>query len=406
MARARVRRVAALAAGIAVPVIVLTACGSSSSGSSSNGSASSGASSAAPADTPAASGTAAATGVPTLAQLYQGNEGKPPASSPPAAKGKTVWWISCGQQSAACSGYAAAGKAAAEAIGWNFHLADGNLNVANGYATAMRTALAAHPDAIIEDGFSCSTVQPELEQAKQQNVPVIGVDTTDCNDDKTGPALFSVPMTYSTQYATPQEWWTGWGEWSGNFVAADSGGNAKVIVADGQGDPQFTYLDNGFKSALAKCAGCSIVADVPWTLSSLGPSGAWLPALRNALLKNPDATYVWFPFDFNTVESGGAKAVLASGSKAKVISNTGLGNALDLIRSGQVYAEATAKSSEWESWAAIDELNRYFNHQPSVSEGLGFISITKDHNLPATAGANYQTSVPFEQLYKKAWGVS
>jgi ribose transport system substrate-binding protein len=163
-------------------------------------------------------------------------------------------------------------------------------------------------------------------------------------------------------------------------------------------------LATGFKDALAKCSGCTVI-NVPWTLADLAPNGPWVTALRNALIKNPDAAYVWFPFDFNAIESGGTKAVLQSGSKAKVISNTGLGEALDLVRSGQLYAEATSRSSEWESWAAIDELNRHFNKQSSVAEGLGYISITKDHNLPATAGSSYQPAVDFAAAYKKAWGV-
>ncbi|NKQ55508.1 substrate-binding domain-containing protein [Amycolatopsis sp. K13G38] len=385
MNRLKLRRLAIVAIGVALPTLLLTACSGGSGGTSSGSSSADKAS---------------------LGQLFKGDEGTPPTSSPPAAKGKNVWWISCGQVSAACSGYAAAGQAAAQAIGWDFHIADGNLNQANGEATAFRTALAAHPDAIILDAFSCSNLQPELQQAKQQGVPVMGVETTDCSDAGTGPSLFTVPLIYGENYPGQKAWWTGWGTWSGDFVAADSGGQAKIIAAPGQGDPQYDFLYAGFKDALAqKCPKCTIVTEVPWTLADLAPNGPWVTALRNALIKNADADYVWFPFDFNAVESGGAKAVLQSGSKAKVLANSGSGNALDLIRSGQLYAEASAKSSEWESWAAIDELNRHFNGQPSVPEGLGFVSLDKTHNLPSQPGSNYQTTVDYQAMYKKAWGV-
>jgi ribose transport system substrate-binding protein len=338
-------------------------------------------------------------------QLLKGNEGKPPTTSPPPAKGKNVWWISCGQQTQSCASYAAAGKAAAEALGWTFHLADGNLNQANGYATAMRTALAAKPDAIIQDAFSCSTVQPELQQAKQQKVAVIGVETTDCSDAGTGPSLFTVPMVYSKTYPDNKAWWTGWGQQLGEFVAADSGGNGKIITAFGKGDPQFDLLNAGFEDALKECSGCSVVADVPWTVTDLAPNGPWVTALRNALIKNPDAEYVVWPFDTNAVDSGGAKAVLQSGSKAKVVSGIGTAPALDLLRSGQIYAEGVARDSDWVSWAAMDQLNRYFNGQPSVPQGLGFVSIDKNHNMPKNPGEGYKTSVDFQALYKKAWGV-
>jgi ribose transport system substrate-binding protein len=404
----------ATAVGIALPVILLAACSSGSTGAagttspaSPSGAAATGSGAVAASASPGSSGPAAgdaATGTPTREELFKGNEGTPPASSPPAAKGKSIWWISCGQQAEACAGYAAAGQQAAEALGWDFHLADGNLNNANGYATAMRTALAANPDAIVQNAFSCSTDQPELQQAKQQGVPVIGVETTDCSDAG-GPSLFTVPMIYSEDYPDNKAWWTGWGQVSAEFIAADSGGNAKIITAFGEGDPQFDFLKAGFQDAIAKCSGCEVVADVPWTTADLAPNGAWVTALRNALVQHPDADYVWWPFDTNAVLSGGAKTVLQSGSKAKVVSGIGTGAALDLIRAGQLYAEGVARSDEWVSWAAIDQLNRKFNNESSAPQGLGFVAIDSTNNMPAEAGANYQTPVDFKALYKKAWGV-
>ena len=415
MSRPRFRSLTAVAVGVVLPAILLTGCSGGSSPSSSP--ASSNSSSAATSGASASSGpgsnssSAAQSGAgpsndaPTLAQLLKGNEGTPPTSSPPAATGKSIWWISCGQQAESCAQFAAAGKDAAEALGWEFHLADGNLNNANGYATAMRTALAAHPDAIVQDAFSCSTDQPELQQAKQQGVAVIGLETTDCSDAGNGPSLFTVPMIYSDTYPDNKAWWTGWGQVSAEFIAADSGGTAKVITAHGQGDPQFDFLKAGFQDVMAKCSGCSVVAEVPWTTADLAPNGAWVTALRNALVQHPDATYVWWPFDTNAVLSGGAKTVLQSGSKAKVVSGLGTGPALDLIRSGQLYAEGVARSDAWLSWAAIDQLNRHFNNQPSAPQGLGFVAIDSTHNMPAQTGANYQTPVDFKALYKKAWGV-
>lgn len=385
MARLKLRYLAAAVMSMAVSTTML-ACSSTDSGS--------------PASTVTAQKDSAA-----LEVVLKGNESTPPATSPPAAKDKSVWFISCGQQTASCASYAAAGKEAAEALGWDFHLADGNLNQANGYATAMRTALAAQPDAIIQDAFSCSTVQPELERAKQQGVPVLGLETLDCSDTGSGPTLFTIPMIYSETYPDNKSWWTGWGEWSAKYLAADSGGTAKVITNMGQGDPQFDLLNNGFKSELAKCSGCSILTDVSWTVSDLAPNGPWVTALRNALIKYPDAGYVWWPFDTNGVDIGGAKAVLQSGHKAKVVSGIGTGPGLDLVRSGQMHAEGVARSSDWLSWAAMDQVNRHFNGQPSVPQGVGFISIDKEHNLSSTSGEDYKTSVPFKELYKKAWGV-
>jgi ribose transport system substrate-binding protein len=384
----RLRRATAAAVGASLSIVVLAACSDSGSGGSDTA-----------ASEPSGQGSA------TLDALYEGNEGTPPSTSPPAAKDKEVWWISCGQVSSACSTYAAAGQEAAEAIGWDFHIADGNLNIANGEATALKTAIAANPDAIVLDAFGCTGVQPQLQQAKAAGIPVLGLSNTDCSDAGTGPSLFTVPMVYSDTVPGHKEFWTSWGDWSARYVSADSGGDAKIIAAFGEGDPQFDFLKEGFESGLeAECPNCEVV-EVPWTLADLAPNGPWVTALRNALIQNPDADYVWFPFDFNAVESGGAKVVLQSGSKAKVISNTGLNGALDMVRSGQMYAEAVSFDVDWPSWAAIDQLNRHFNDEDSVPQGLGFVAVDKDHNLPAESGQNFQSQVDFRSMYQEAWGV-
>jgi len=390
MVRNRHRRLAALAAGVVIPVFALAACGSSSGGSGDSGSTGSG-----------DKGSSAA-----LDAAFKGDESAPPSTSPKPATGKTVYWLSCGEVTQSCASYTAAGKEAAEAIGWNFKVVDGNLNQANGYANAMRTAIAAKPDAIVQDAFSCAADQPQLQQAKKLGIPVIGVETVDCSDAKVGPKLFTIDMVYSEKYPTHAAWWTGWGEWAASFIAADSGGKAKIITAPGKGDPQFDFYNSGFDKTLTqKCSGCKVVDEVSWTVADLAANGPWVTGLRNSLVKNPDADYVWVPFDTNAVESGGAKAVLQAGGKAKLLSGIGSGSAMDLIREGQIAAESVARSSDWVSWAAIDQINRHFAGEKSVPQGLGFISIDKSHNLPDKKGEAYATSVDFRSLYKKAWGV-
>jgi ribose transport system substrate-binding protein len=380
---------------VAALAVLVAACSSSSSSSATSASSSSSSTS---------SGSAlASSSFPTLAQLFNGTNGVPPTSSPPPAKGKTIWWISCGQTAASCVYYANAGKAAAEAIGWKFHLADANLNIANGNATALEAAIAAHPSAIVEDAFSCSTVEPALEQAKADGIPVIGLETLDCSDVG-GPKLFSVSMIYSKQIPTNKALWSAFGTYAADYIIASTDEHAKVLAAFGQGDPQFNLMNAAFKAQFAKCSGCSVLASLPWTPATLSPNGPWITSLRNALIKYPDATDVWVPFDTMAVENGGAEAVATSGSHAKMVSGLGIANALDYIRSGLISAEGYAQPSAWVSWAAIDELNRYFDGQPAVPEGIGLVAIDKNHNLPP-AGQNYASNIPFEALYKKAWGV-
>jgi ribose transport system substrate-binding protein len=408
----RVVRTTAAVVSLIVAAVVIAACGSSSTTTKTGSSNASGATTTASASTtPVSASTTssgastASSGLLTLSQLYKGNSTPPPATSPKPAKNVNVWWVSCGQQAATCAQYSAAAKAAVQALGWTFHLADGNLNVANGYATAVRTALAANPSAIFLSAIPCSAVEPELAQAKAQHVPVMGVETLDCSATG-GPSLFTVPLVYSTTYPNDKAFWEGWGSFAANYMVADSGGDAKVIASFGEGQPFTTLQENGFKATLAKCSGCSIVANDGWTTTSLAPNGPWVTGLQGALLKYPSANYVWWPFDTNGITSGGVKAVVQSGSKAKIVGGIGIGPALQDIANGEQYAEAPAVDPGWPEWAAMDELNRYLHHQPAVPEGIGYIAVTKDHNMPASLTNGYVSAIPYQADYKKAWGVS
>ena len=77
---------------------------------------------------------------------------------------------------------------------------------------------------------------------------------------------------------------------------------------------------------------------------------------------------------------------------------------IDAVRDGTLTAITNARSVEWEGYAAIDTLNRFFNGKPPVPEGVGMALITKDHNLPAS-GDEYKASINFKAAYMKAWGI-
>jgi len=392
-------------------VLLAAACSSSSSsasgtsssaGSTSAGSTSAGSTSTGSTSTGSTTSTVVVPGVPTLQQLYKGSEAPPPPTSPPPAKGKSVWWISCAQSTPDCATRASAAQAAGKALGWDVHIADANLGLNNGYVTAMRTALAAHPSAIIQDAFSCQSDQEALQEAKQQGVLVMGPEALDCSDTG-GPKLFSVDMVYNNTERTAQEYWQAFGKYSADYIIDESGGKAKVIANLGTGDPEFALLNEAFLSELRKCSGCTIVHNVHWTISDLVPNGPWINAFRTALIKYPDATAVYFPFDFMQSTLGGAQAIRTSGLKVTGFGGTGGSDSMDLIRQGLWTADTEAYSLPWMAWAAMDELNRAFNHQSAVPEGVGFVTVDSDHNLPPTAGSDYETKIDYVSAYKKAW---
>lgn len=389
MSRSPLRRVSIIGTALAVGALGFAACSSSDSGSA-------GSSAGSTVSAPIA-------GIPSLDVLYEGTETSPPSEAPAPAADKSVWFISCGQQVSGCAAVGEATKEAVSAIGWDFKLADGNLGIGGGYNAAVRTALAAKPDALIVHGFSCADAQQSLDEARQQGVLVIGLENTDCSDEG-GPKLFTADMMYTETVKSNTDYWYQFGQRAAQYVINVSNGRAKVINnpgTDGLGE----IVDKGFTEELAKCPDCEIVDTVPAADQDVTPNGPWIQAFRSSLVRNPDATSTFLPWDFLMASVGGAQAIRES--NLKLVSFGGLGtlDSQDQIRQGLITAVPAARSVGWMGWAAVDNLNRAFQNQPAVPEGNGFVLVDQEHGLPP-AGEDYQTSVDYKSAYLKAWGIS
>jgi len=379
-------------AGAIAAVIAIAGCSSNGTSASS------------PAKSPAASASAVtdttvvAPGVPTLAQLAIGFQTDPPSSGPPAAKGKTIWWVSCGQALPACSAPPAAAQKAAGELGWKLHVADGDLDVNNGYPNAVRAAIAAHADAIVVHGIDCSYIQQPLEEAKAAGIPVIGVEAVDCPTP-----LFTAPMLYSSKAPTVQDYFVSWGTVGAAYIIDKTDGHAKVIIGSVP-EPLNTENVDGFMAMISKCHACSVVDTVNASVTGLTPGGQFQQGIGEAVVKYPTANIVYTGGDSPVILAATAVAD-AHVKNVSVVGGTGSAESLAQLRDGQLAAITAEHSAEWMGFAALDELNRVFNHQPTVPEGVGVTYITATHDLPPV-GSDFQTSINFEADYAKIWGVT
>jgi ribose transport system substrate-binding protein len=299
-----------------------------------------------------------------------------------------------------CSVTANAAKAAAQALGWTFKIADANLNINGGNETAFSEALAARPSAIIVHGVACNTITAQLQQAKQLRVPVMGVEAMDCNTPPlNGPHLYTVPMMYSTAASDTYQYFLHWGATSGAFLVDKVNGHATIISSHGT-EPNHEIVNAGFRSMFDKCSGCKVVAEVPFNNEDLTPDGPYVQRLRATLAKYPQATASFMPFDANFLV-GGAQAVHSFNPSMWLSGGSGYGAEIDLLRQGLIDG-ITAHDPQWMGWAAMDNLNRFFAGQPPAAEGIGFVVVDKNHNLPP-AGQPYESSVNYQAAYRKIW---
>jgi ribose transport system substrate-binding protein len=377
-------RVAVIGAAAVLAVSALAGCGSSSTASS----------------------TSAAVSDADLARLAKGYEGTVPASGPKADAGASVWWVSCGQSIPDCSDPAAAAQAAAKTLGMDFHIADGKLNAGGGDAAAMRTAIAANPDAIIVHGMSCSAIKQPLEEAKAAGIPVMGVEGLDCSDEPGGgPSLFTVDMQYSAKAPSAVEYFKSWGKSAADYIIAATGGQAKVIDNAGN-EPLQTLINDGFVEELKTCSGCSIVDTVRFGSPDLIPNGPWVSQFQASMAKNPTANATFLPFDAMLSLAGGVQAVKASGLDMVVAGGSGGSVGMDLVRSGDMDAVTAAHDVSWLGYGAVDEINRVLQGEKTVPEGVGVVMVDKSHNLPTSQGQSYTSSTDWKGAYDKLWGAS
>lgn len=350
-------------------------------------------------------------GIPTLNKLREGTEVLPPAKGPAPKKGANVWWVSCGESIEGCSGPAAAGKEAAAAIGFEYHIADGKLNVGGGWSEAIRSATAAGADAIIAFGISCDVAKEAIKQARDRGIVVMGVESDDCGyeGDSSNPAVKEFTDQYYSEDMTGAitgGFWEAYGRIAADYAIDASGGKAKIIINSGV-EPQTKAIDDGFRAEFAKCKTCEIVDTVKYASPDLGPNGAWIQSFRSAIVKNTGTfNGVYFPFDGFATAWGGVKALEDSGFE-KVITFGGQGfpDSEDMVRNGRLSAITSARPAGWVGYGAIDQINRALNGEERTPQGFGFTVIDKDHNLPGK-GETWNGTVDWKATYLKSWGVS
>jgi ribose transport system substrate-binding protein len=403
-------------AGLAACVVLLAACGSSSSSSSSSTSTNESAE-----ETETAEGTETtaadegggsklttvyAEGVPTLEELYEEipSEG-PPKSGPKAATGKEVIWVSCGQEAPGCAHPAESFLEAAKAIGWKAKIVDGHLDANNGYATAIRTAIAAQPDAIVTHGINCNEAKTSFEEAKAAGIPLVEASNIDCSDPRIGgEKLITIGEQFNKEAKDTAAFYTKQGEHQAAYAIDATEGKAKVILVEFEG--LFgKNIGEGQRTVLEKCSECEILETIGFQASEEGPNQQAYQKFNTALIKYPEANAAIFAFDSNVTYTGLSKAVVDAGraEDMTVVGGEGFSEAVELVREGKGdTAEGGAWDNSWASWGIADEINRYFNGEPSAPEGIGLTAIDKDHNMPPK-GQDYATKVDYKKAYEEIW---
>lgn len=381
----RVNRKIAIATAVLALAVSMTACSSGDAAdTSSTGS-----------STLSASATAA------LDRAYQGwgSDLADLAATTPTA-GKNFYVMSCGESNATCHAPAAAMVEAATEAGWSANIVDGKLSP-DGFAAAIRQAIAAGANVIVPVGISCSAAQAAFQEAKDAGIVIVGGG----GQDDCSPQLWNSERLWlpAADQPTKMGLFGAFGAAQADYVYGKTNGDVKAVVVNLTSQGWGQLITDSFAAELKSLGGGTVLAQVDVSDPETA-DGSFIQKVTSALLANPDANALVVPTDAYLV-NGLAAAINQAGlaDKLTVVGNFGSEAALDMIRSGQPGITATiGDAQDWEAWGSVDTAIRMLNNQDAAYIGQTVQAVDADHNMPASGA--YNGAIDWKSKFLAAWG--
>jgi ribose transport system substrate-binding protein len=307
-----------------------------------------------------------------------------PTSGPDPVSGKTIGIVPCGMVVEGCAREARGTEAAAKAIGWQSVIADGEANP-QALQRAVTSLINRKVDAIVLNSVNAQDIGAQLEAAKKAGILVIatfaedpkpygGLGTVNIDDEAAGRALAA--------------------------YAATNGGGGVLLFTQNE-SPAVAARAVGFRAAAKEFGGLKILEDQSIPNNQLGEPEQKL--MSSLLQRHPKGTVSWVVAGFDFMLTPLVNAAQRAGrTEIKGMAADGNQENLNFIRTDAGQAAVIGYPLEWAGWAAVDGLNRAFNNQPLVDEGVRFKLLTKA-NLPPE-NSSYVGDLDYEAKYRELWG--
>lgn len=316
-----------------------------------------------------------------------------PASAPKPRPGMSVVYLSGDEQNDISHEYGLYMGEAARHLGWKFTVIDGKGSPAN-WLSGFNQAIALKPDgiAIFADAKS---LQGPIRTAVARNIPVVGLHA----------ASLPGPQPDLHLFVNIEEDPRAIGRAQADWVIADSGGHARVVVVTHNEYAIAKTKSDATKAKIESCPGCKVVDYVNF------PAAA-------AAQRMPQLTTSWvqrfgLPLTVTSVGDNdfdfAVPALRAAGvpaGKVSLVGADGNRSAYARIRAGQYQTATVSEPIELQAYQVIDELNRAFAKAPPS----GFVQppyLVTRANVNAEGGAKdiFVPANHFKAHYLRLWGV-
>lgn len=375
--RGALRALAALAA-LALALVAF-GCGSSDDGSS---------------DSTSGDSTGVAKAEERVAQASEPMEPNLPKEAVDMSKnqGKTVWYIAPSLQIPYVQEVVAGVEKAADTAGMKVRIFDGKGKV-DLFNQGINAAVSQGADGIVIQAIAPETVSGPLAKAKAAGIPVI--DLFNRGPDTALPDTITAQVT--RDYAEN-------GRLMADFITADSGGDANVLVLTWDIYEIYQEMVPAFEEQLKTlCEGCEIKATE--SVSPIAPPSELQEKVSTLLRRFPDVDYVVPVSD--ALALGMVPAVEAAAGEPKIVSSEGDSQSIQIIRDGGVQiADAAGPPVGTIGWAIIDQMGRVLAGQKAAPEDSRLpTQLITAENAEANDKQLYAGFDGFEAEYEELWGL-
>jgi ribose transport system substrate-binding protein len=378
--------------------LVIAGCGGGSSSSSSSGASteSSEGSSGGSTSESSEGSSSSETAFPNAAKANEEFEERPTSigiETPvgkPIPKGKTIDFIQCGVP--ACKTEGELFESAASALGWTINSINAGTTPEE-IKAAYDQAIKDKPDAVLGSGYPRSLFNPEIEELKEMNIPVIQFFVEEKAGNGITAVLGGIP-TSETQ-----------GKMMADYILAHSTNKSMEIgVVNAQGFETVTGTAASVEKVFSEeCPECTI-KKLEAPLTAIGKD---LPQrIASFLTANPGIE--WSTVGYDDMVTGLPTALKGAGVENAKVTTVNISTSIAPYMANGEYLQSTVGSSFPEVyWRGIDLLARMFagvSYKEDENDAtLPYWTITQE-TLPTTE-EEFPVVENYEEQFKKLWGV-
>jgi ribose transport system substrate-binding protein len=308
----------------------------------------------------------------------------------PIPKGKTIDFIQCGVP--ACKTEGELFESAASELGWTIKSINAGTTPEE-IKAAYDQAIKDEPDAVLGSGYPRALFEPEIQQLKAKNIPVIEFFVEEEAGNGITAVIGGIPTTEMQ------------GKMMANYILAHSTNEEMEIGAvNAQGFETVTGTIESVEKVFGEeCPGCQ-VKKLEAPLTSIGKD---LPQrISSFLTANPEIE--WTTVGYNDMVTGLPTALKGAGVEDANLTTVNISTSIAPYLENDEYLQATVGSSFNEVyWRGIDLLARMFagvSYKEDLDDTtLPYWTITKE-SLP-TSTEEFPNVENYEEQFKELWGI-